>query len=143
MNWSPPFQGPFKIDNGVDDFSKRLREWHEAAVAFGAVVEHPESLLEYQLKKGECVIFNNRRVLHGRTAFKSSEASETPAAPAADAKPRWLKGAYVDMDDFWSKTRVMDARFAGKAAKAEAMKPSKEAEETSDEVNEASEEVSR
>lgn len=43
---------------------------------------------EETLKEGECVVFNNRRVLHARRAF-DTESGE-----------RWLKGTYVDWDDF-------------------------------------------
>lgn len=43
---------------------------------------------EFTLQEGECVVFANRRVLHARRAF-DTEMGE-----------RWLKGIYVDWDDF-------------------------------------------
>lgn len=97
-NWSPPFQGPFRVDIGLTDHGAKLAQWHRAAKAFDQALNHPDNLFQYRLREGDCVIFNNRRVLHGRTAFTSG---------AADGAVRWLKGAYLDHDDFNSQLRVM------------------------------------
>jgi len=43
---------------------------------------------EQLLQEGECVVFANRRVLHARREF-DTETGE-----------RWLKGTYVEWDDF-------------------------------------------
>jgi gamma-butyrobetaine dioxygenase len=48
----------------------------------------------FDLKEGDIVVFNNRRVLHGRTAFDPSSGD------------RHLQGCYVDMDDFVARLRV-------------------------------------
>lgn len=109
VNWSPPFQGPLRIDVGLEDRGRALRNWHEAAQAFGASVNSDAALFRYQMRAGDCVIFNNRRVLHGRTAFRS-DLGPSPGGQAAVGKPRWLKGAYLDMDDFWSKYRRLQTR---------------------------------
>lgn len=98
-NWSPPFQGNFRVDVGHEDQSRGLRDWHRAARAFDIAINAPENLYRYRMEEGDCVIFNNRRVLHGRTAF-TSDATET----------RFLKGAYLDGDDFWSHIRVMEEK---------------------------------
>lgn len=45
------------------------------------------------------MIFNNRRVLHGRRQFEAGTGQ------------RWLKGTYVDTDVFNSKWRVLNERF--------------------------------
>jgi alpha-ketoglutarate-dependent taurine dioxygenase len=50
---------------------------------------------------GECVIFDNRRVLHARKAFEVGDAG----------KERWLRGTYLDWDPYWSKMRVLGKRF--------------------------------
>lgn len=96
-NWSPPFQGPFRIDIGLKDHGAKLQNWHRAAKAFDQALNHPENMFQYRLEEGDCVIFNNRRVLHGRTAFTSGTGGAV----------RWLKGAYLDHDDFQSQLRVM------------------------------------
>jgi gamma-butyrobetaine dioxygenase len=48
----------------------------------------------FDLKEGDMVVFNNRRILHGRTAFDPTSGD------------RHLQGCYVDMDDFLAKLRV-------------------------------------
>jgi gamma-butyrobetaine dioxygenase len=96
VNWSPPFQGPFEVMIN----SPELRRYLAAAKAFAKSIEAPESQLELTLKPGECVIFNNRRVLHARRAFDPSSGE------------RWLKGAYVDGDAFQSRLRVLSERFS-------------------------------
>jgi gamma-butyrobetaine dioxygenase len=62
-------------------------------------VEDPDNLYEYKMQEGECVIFNNRRVLHGRREFDAAEGE------------RWLKGAYVDEDVFLSRYRVLNEKY--------------------------------
>lgn len=93
VNWSPPFQGNFTYDNGLSDRGRRLRNYLNAANAFSAIVDNPEHQFSHRLAPGECVIFNNRRVLHGRDSFDITEGE------------RWLKGTYVDMQDFNSTLR--------------------------------------
>lgn len=90
VNWSPPFQAPFQ-DAAARNFDKYLK----AIKTLASRIEAPENIYEYRLKEGECVIFNNRRVLHARTAFDVT------------AGERWLKGAYLDTDVFRSRYRVL------------------------------------
>lgn len=96
INWSPPFQAPFRVDVGFPGSIERLRMYHIAAKAFSMEISEKSKVFEYKLGEGECVIFNNRRVLHGRTSFTSG------------SKARWLKGAYLDTDDFESQLRHRD-----------------------------------
>jgi gamma-butyrobetaine dioxygenase len=96
INWSPPFQAPFEAD--IE--SPRLRAYLSSAKAFAKFIEAPESQFELILKPGECVIFNNRRVLHARRAFDPSSGE------------RWLKGAYIDGDPFQSRLRVLSERYS-------------------------------
>jgi len=51
------------------------------------------------MQEGDCVIFNNRRVLHGRREFDAKEGE------------RWLKGTYVDTDVFMSRWRVLHEKY--------------------------------
>jgi gamma-butyrobetaine dioxygenase len=102
INWSPPFQGPFAQDIGSQDGGKPLRAYHAAAQRFNELVNDPENMFEYRMNEGECVIFDNRRVLHARRAFE------------ADKGERWLKGVYLDRDVYASKLAVLEQRFGGK-----------------------------
>lgn len=97
VNWSPPFQGPFH--SNIDDRSlvTQVRQWHKAAQAFRDLVETKTAVYERQMPPGECVIFDNRRVLHARTAFSGGE--------------RWLRGCYIDSDPLLSKMRVLSRQY--------------------------------
>jgi gamma-butyrobetaine dioxygenase len=97
INWSPPFQGPIPLASSM--ISPSFRDYHAAAAHFGQLIEAPDALYEYRLAEGDCVVFDNRRVLHARRAFDAEKGE------------RWLKGAYVDNDVFFSKLRVMEETF--------------------------------
>ena len=95
INWSPPFQAPFKSQ----DFpSTAFPQYVKAAKAFSSAVEAPENIYEYRMHAGDCVIFNNRRILHARREFDTSSGE------------RWLKGAYLDTDVFNSRYRNLFER---------------------------------
>lgn len=104
VNWAPPFQGPFNHfpsdRNSAHDrpLARNVHFWHKAARAFRDTVETPSAIYKRQMKPGECVIFDNRRVLHARTAFSGGE--------------RWLRGAYIDSDPYLSRTRVLEREFS-------------------------------
>lgn len=95
LNYSPPFQGPYAHDIGTEYGGKRFRLFHEAMQKFDQLVNAPENMFEYRLEEGECVIFDNRRVLHARRAFEAEKGE------------RWLKGAYADRDVYISKLNVL------------------------------------
>jgi gamma-butyrobetaine dioxygenase len=59
--------------------------WYEAYLAFYRRLHAPGAVLERTLAPGDMVIFDNRRVLHGRGTY------ETGAG-------RWLQGCYADID---------------------------------------------
>jgi alpha-ketoglutarate-dependent taurine dioxygenase len=93
INYSPPFQATlaFPTEEEQQVLHPIMDAWRE----FASKVEDEENLYEYRLQEGECVIFNNRRVLHGRRQFDTS------------AGERWLKGCYIDTDVFMSRYRVL------------------------------------
>lgn len=93
INWSPPFQRSFEGADGAYALAQDVRNYHKAAQAFRDLIEMEDVMCKRQMAPGECVIFDNRRVLHARTAFSGGE--------------RWLRGCYVDDDPFLSKTRTM------------------------------------
>jgi gamma-butyrobetaine dioxygenase len=91
---------PGQTTSSDDD---RLAELHEALKLFADLCDDPRMRFEKQLQPGDCVVFDNRRVLHARTTFSWEEGKEGG---------RWLKGAYCDGDEVKSKWRVLDARRA-------------------------------
>ena len=54
--------------------------------------------LQFGLGAGDMVVFDNRRVLHGRTAFESTGH-------------RHLRGCYVDRTEFQSRLRVLERQY--------------------------------
>ncbi|GAA5999717.1 hypothetical protein JCM10207_005876 [Rhodosporidiobolus poonsookiae] len=128
VNYSPPFQGPLPLERlsrspgggGTESAdADRLAELHDALGQFAALCDGanppgsgPEKAreekwrFEHQLEPGECVVFDNRRVLHARTGFSLE----------GEGASRWLKGAYMDGDEVWSRWRVLKAQQREKAA---------------------------
>ncbi|RFU33506.1 hypothetical protein B7463_g2778, partial [Scytalidium lignicola] len=107
INWSPPFQAPYDLTPHMQ--RKEFNNHLQAAREFASLIESPENMFEYKLQEGECVIFNNRRVLHGRRGFDTGTGE------------RWLKGAYVDTDVFMSRFRVLNERFRAESKKIDEM----------------------
>ena len=104
INYSPPFQGPLPLHNPSPEESERLSRLHEALRLFADGCDDPANRYEVQLEPGDCVIFDNRRVLHARTAFQwTSEEGQ-------GEKGRWLKGAYCDGDEVKSKWRTLQGK---------------------------------
>ncbi|KAK5721917.1 hypothetical protein LTR15_006511 [Elasticomyces elasticus] len=110
INWGPPFLAPFSLDAQTmeqtqhmasrtcgEALSNKMVVWHSAAAKFSRLLNRPEGLHERLMKPGECVIFDNTRALHARRAFDSGDVGQA----------RWLRGAYVDRDPYWSKFRVL------------------------------------
>jgi gamma-butyrobetaine dioxygenase len=61
---------------------------------------------KYLLKEGDAVIFDNRRVLHARTAF--SDLENDPGQSGKDGETnRWLKGCYLEADAPLDRGRVL------------------------------------
>lgn len=100
VNYSPPFQADHIYTAGAQNnlFPRVLHSLR----TFARTVEDPMAVFEYKMQEGECVIFNNRRVLHGRKEFDATGGE------------RWLKGAYVDTDVFKSRFRVLNEKYEAK-----------------------------
>ena len=63
----------------------RAAAFYAAYQAFVAVLDRDDHAIEITLRPGELVAFDNRRVLHGRRAFRSTSR-------------RHLQGCYIDID---------------------------------------------
>ena len=72
--------------------------FYAAYKQFSSLLRLPESTFSVRLDPGDLVIFNNRRVLHGRTAFDASQGR------------RFLEGCYVDFDEFQSRLRTLETK---------------------------------
>ncbi|CAO3685728.1 unnamed protein product [Umbelopsis ramanniana] len=94
VNYAPPFQGPLDIDD-----PKEAARFYKAFQTFADIVEDRNLRFELTLQPGQLVIFANRRVLHGRTAFDPTSGD------------RHLKGTYVELDLFKDKLRVLSEKY--------------------------------
>jgi len=73
--------------------------YYRAYRAYMAKTRDPKYRLTLKLKAGEMVVFDNRRVLHGRDAFDPSTGY------------RHLHGCYVDRGEFSSRLRLLARRM--------------------------------
>jgi gamma-butyrobetaine dioxygenase len=83
--YAPPFQGPLQADPSL------VPAFYEAFNHFESIITRLELIYKRMLKPGDCVIFANQRVLHGRESFSGV---------------RQLRGTFVGWDEFKNKLRV-------------------------------------
>lgn len=74
------------------------RRYHRARQRLAALFSDTAFELRFRLQPGELMMFDNNRVLHGRTAFDPTEGL------------RHLQGCYIDRDGPRSRYRVLKAR---------------------------------
>ena len=80
---------------------EEMHEFYVAYRAFAAILLRPSGTLRFTLAPGDCVVFDNTRILHSRTGV-----------PAAG---RHLQGCYADLDGVESTVAVL-ARSCGRKA---------------------------
>lgn len=73
-----------------------IRPFYRALQAFVGILRDPDLELMIKMQPGDCQVFDNRRVLHGRAAFDPNSGS------------RHLEGCYVDYDDFLSRLLTLE-----------------------------------
>ena len=89
----------FAVMDAIDAPSKQMGTLCRALRTFAALVRDPALECRYRLRPGELLVFDNRRVLHGRAAFDPSTGR------------RHLQGCYVDRDQLLSRIRVLERRL--------------------------------
>jgi len=99
VSYSPPFQAPLPRDTPP--------EFYDALGRFTALTEAPTAVYSRRLSEGDAVVFDNRRVLHGRTAFESGSGPENDVVNEPN---RWLKGGYFEGDLFANHGRMLRAK---------------------------------
>ena len=109
VNYSPPFQGPLLVSSPAAD-PDALLKLHSALSLFATLADDPLNQYHVQLEPGDCVIFDNRRVLHARTAFEFVDRADGDGDGDGAERGRWLKGAYMDGDEVASRWRVLEGK---------------------------------
>ncbi|GII27744.1 2-trimethylaminoethylphosphonate dioxygenase [Planotetraspora mira] len=74
--------------------ARELEAFYAAYRTFAELLLRPELQLTFRLEPGDCLIFDNTRLLHARTAFAQTGA-------------RHLQGAYADLDGLASTLAVL------------------------------------
>jgi alpha-ketoglutarate-dependent taurine dioxygenase len=80
--------------------AREVRPFYEAYRRFAAVLREPRFQVRLRLAEGTVMVFDNRRVLHGRTAYASARHA------------RHLRGCYLTRDSVRSETAVLRRRLA-------------------------------
>ena len=78
---------------------KKLEKFYKARRLFSKLCASKKFELKFKLEKGDIIMFDNHRTLHGRTAFNQSEGK------------RFLIGCYIDHDSTEGKLRFLERKF--------------------------------
>jgi gamma-butyrobetaine dioxygenase len=78
--------------------AENIAEIYRALRVFATVLDRPELHLHVKLEPRDCLVFDNTRILHARTAFEGGSGA------------RHLQGCYADLDGLASTVAVLDRR---------------------------------
>lgn len=107
--WSPPFEGPVclppeQVDQYYEayaDFERILNGSNDDNYADELSQYAREYTWQHKLNPGEILVFNNRRMVHGRNAFSAAEGV------GFEESQRHLVGCYTNIDDTLNSYRVL------------------------------------
>lgn len=85
--------------------AEAVEAWYDAYFAYYRRAHAPEAAFERRLQAGEVVIFDNRRILHGRRTL-------------TEGSPRWLRGCYADSDGLAATLCRLDLKASQEARDA-------------------------
>jgi len=87
----------------MDMPQKFLDDYYPAFVRFGKFLQSPRYIMHFTLKAGECIVFDNHRIVHGRAAYSATSGE------------RHLRGCYADRAEMRSTFRALasEGRFKG------------------------------
>jgi len=114
LAWSPNFEAPFIGD------AQEMERYFKARHRFAWLVREMESEAQIwtKLKPGQVVVFNNRRMFHGRKEFfmKSTDTTDqSKVTGCRDDPARHLQLVYVNIDDYWNRLNQLSAIFGDPA----------------------------
>ena len=79
-----------------------MGDYYRALIRFAKDVNDPSRTVMFRLQPGEAIVYDNQRVLHGRTAFSAPADSE-------EVSRRHLRLCTIDRDQFHSRLRRLRA----------------------------------
>ncbi len=80
----------------LDVAPEHVLPFYRAFDNFSRLLRDPRYEYKFRLQPGDCEVFDNRRVLHGRDEFNPQSG------------PRHLQGCYIDTDDYLSRLKVLE-----------------------------------
>ena len=80
----------------LDIDSSKMKKFYEAYQIFAELLHSNKFKIDFRLKAGDIFCFNNRRVLHGRTAFDPNSGN------------RHLQGYYLERDEVLAKLNYLN-----------------------------------
>ncbi|XP_071832954.1 2-(trimethylamino)ethylphosphonate dioxygenase-like [Apostichopus japonicus] len=80
--WNPQVEGPLQVPEEM------VEPYYEAYFKLAELIEKSPASITNRMEQGDCVTFNNRRMLHSRKTFK------------LNGGVRQLQGSYINIDDF-------------------------------------------
>ena len=78
---------------------KELEKFYEARKLIASLYASSKFEIKFRLEKGDLLMMDNHRLLHGRTSYDVSEGK------------RYLKGCYIDHDSTEGKLRHLERKF--------------------------------
>lgn len=80
-----------------------LDDYYPAFCRFGKMLQDDRYVMKFLMKSGECMTFDNHRIVHGREAYTASSGD------------RYLRGTYTDRAEMHSTYRALVSRGRFKA----------------------------
>jgi len=77
----------------------KLEKFYKARKLIANLYASPKFEISFKLEKGDLLMMDNHRLLHGRTAYDVNEGK------------RYLKGCYIDHDSTEGKLRYLERKF--------------------------------
>ena len=74
---------------------KQLDTFYPALLRFGRLLRDEKYQIKLRLEEGQCIVFDNHRIVHGREAYAESSGD------------RYLRGCYVDRGELRSTYRTL------------------------------------
>lgn len=86
------------LQDDIDLSQDLLDDYYPALCKFIRMMQEDRFVCRFRLNEGECIVFDNHRIVHGREAF------------SADSGSRHLRGSYTDRGATWSKFRILTSK---------------------------------
>jgi gamma-butyrobetaine dioxygenase len=86
------------MEDIFDHSQEFLDSYYPAYCRFGRMMHSEKYVMRFRLKAGECIVFDNHRIVHGRDSYTASSGD------------RHLKGCYTDRGEMRSTFRALTTK---------------------------------